>query len=142
MTGKFSIFGIDGTLAYTGVGATFNSVVGIGLKDKFDIAELKDKGNNVISESPTNRRAEVSFDIIIFDPATPGTIATAKSKVVLPYPLAVVTIADMGITYLDGTWNYVGDGEINFTVEGYVKMTLPCRRRGNDLATATAMAVL
>ncbi len=142
MTGKFSIFGIDGNIAYTGVGATYNNVVGIGLKDKFDVAELKDRTGSVISESSTNRRAEVTFEVIIFDPATPGTLATAKSKVLLPDPLAVVTVADMGITYLDGTWNYVGDGDISFTSEGYLKMSLPCRRRGSNLATAAALPVI
>jgi hypothetical protein len=137
LTGKAAVYGVTGTLAFAGavvMSTAENKMLGADITDTFDIPELKDGVGNIIGLAAVNRRHEATFDIVPSDTDGSPTLADAKTAIKLPDPLAIVTIAGFGNTLIDGTWNYIGGGKITFSPDGYIKMSLPCRRVGDTPA--------
>ena len=135
--GKAAVHTVAGGLAFTGLAKTQNRLVGTNVTDEFNVAELRDGLNNVIGAVATSHNRRASFDIVPYDSG--GNLATAKSNVKLPDPLAIVTISDFGVDELDGTWNYVGGGSIALTPDGYIRMTLPCAQYDSGSGTPAAL---
>jgi len=135
LKGKIAVFSVTGALSFTGAAKTTNRLVGSNLTDEFEVSELTDGNDDVIGAAAHRHRHRCTFDVIPYDAS--GNIATAKTNVKLPDPLALVTIEDFGIDELDGTWNYAGGGTIALTPEGWIRMTLPCARYG---ATPAALS--
>lgn len=138
--GTAAVHTVPGTLAFTGLVTTQNRMVGASVQDEFAVAELRDGNNNVIGAFASGRVRRATFDIVPYD--SNGVLATAKSNVKLPDPLAVVTIAGFGVDELDGTWNYVGGGSIALSTDGYIRVTLPCAQYDTGNGTPAALAAV
>lgn len=110
VSGKVTVTGVQGTVAFTGMLATVNKLVGASLTDSATGGETKDGDGSFLNISTSGRMHKTTIRIIPFDSATPGTLAGAKANVVLPAPMAKVTIASNGIALLDGDWHYAKDG--------------------------------
>lgn len=140
LTGKAAVFGLDGTMAYTGLATTENEPQSIDYTDQFTTATLKDKKGWTKGMAATDRQGQLTITFYPFDPASPSVLATARSKVVLPAMLATVTLASFSVDEIDGTYNYIGGGKIRLSNEGYIAMDLPLSRFGSDPTTSAALA--
>ncbi len=120
----------------TVLATTDNKALGLApLNDEVEVGELSAMGE-IVGASFGNRKHTITVEIVPIDPASPGTLATAKTKVVLPEPGAKVTIAGTGITAVDGDWNYIGGGSIQLGKDPkeHVKVILPCAKFGSTPA--------
>lgn len=148
LTGKASIAGINGTVAWTGVAslAAGNHLLqSAKMQDQFDLNELRDQVGEPAGLAKTNHRQEITIDFVPVAVSGTNTIANAKVGLQLPPPLAQVTLASFdepagatGFNTINGVWAYVGGGEIGLTNEGYAKMTLPLRRYETDITAAVS----
>lgn len=105
ITGTAAIYGLDGTLAWSGVASTDNSAQSAVLKDSCDKSELKSGAGNVIGKRYYNRRHSIDVEVV----------PVSKAKATLPAMGAIVTLASFGIgggSLFDGSWNYDGEGTI------------------------------
>lgn len=106
----FTLWGNSGTVAYTGLASTDNSVRGgARLRDEIRVSDARDGGGRIFASNVTRDQHTVTWDLT---PKSVTSLAAAQGLVVLPAPGAVVTIAGIGNAIFDGTWNYVGGGEI------------------------------
>lgn len=133
--GAVAVHGVDGTLAFTGLLTTENLMTDAQVTDNFDVGELQNGSSDTVGAAANNRRSEATFTIIPYDSA--GAIATARTKIKFPGKLATVTIAGFGsapnqIASFIGKWTYIGGGSQQLSRGGFVSMTLPCRRWGED----------
>lgn len=136
--GKVTVWGIDGTMTYTGVATTDNVMDTVNYEDTVEEHELKDHKGITVGVKLVNPRENLTINFWPAEPAGAGSIAAAKTNVVLPAKGSKVTIASMSGSPLNGTdWLYLGGGSIEESHEGDVKMTLPLRRYSTDIA-ATA----
>lgn len=102
--------GVQGTVAFTGMATTVNKLKGWSLTESATGGETKDGDGNFLNVSTSGRMHKCSVSVIPFDSASPGTLAGVKANVVLPVPMAKVTIAGSGIALFDGDWHYAKDG--------------------------------
>lgn len=143
LSGKVAVYGIDATLAFTGMLKTFNILKGTSLSESGREAKLERNGHIVGGAKDLVTR-QVSFTFVPYDSSNPSTLATAKSKIVLPPVLGQLTVADSDITLLDGTWTSCGTPTISFREDGYAEITvtgekyLQADATFKDLASITA----
>jgi hypothetical protein len=142
--GRVYIHGLDGTLAYTGMATTANELKSLSYRDRITRANTKDKKGETVGVRLWDPNPMVSVRFLVCEPMGAGSIANAKTRMVLPSKGAKVTLAGFppAVGTAEGTinsvsWIYFGDGEIEFTDEGEVAMTLPLEKFNTDLA-ATA----
>lgn len=138
--GAVAVHGVDGTLAFSGLLATANLLTDAQVTDQFDVGELGNGNSDTVGAAASNRRSEATFTIIPYDSA--GTLATARDNIKFPGKLATVTIAGFGsggnlIDNVVGLWTYIGGGSMTLSKGGFVQITLPCRRWGEDPTTPT-----
>jgi hypothetical protein len=138
LAGKAAVHGVDGTLLFSGLLATENKLTAADLGDEFDLDYLEDGAGEIVGVAATSPKRTATFNIIPFDPSSPSTLTTAKTKVVLPTALATVTVASTGVASIDGTWNYAGGGRIGISKKGYVVVTLPCFQVGGAALSVVA----
>ncbi len=103
--GTAAIYGLDGTLAWSGVATTDNEAQSASLQDSCDKAELKDGTGATIGKRYYNRRHTLTVEVV----------PLSKAKATLPALGALVTLAGFGIggaSLYDGNWNYDGEGSI------------------------------
>lgn len=135
--GRAAIYGIDGTIAYTGVASTEAEIQGMNLTDDFDSTDLMNRDAEVIGTASRNPRQSITVDVVIVQaPGGGQSIATAKGNFALPAQMAIVALADFGITALNGDWNYAGGGTAAFTTDGYMRLSLPLRRNAGAALVA------
>jgi hypothetical protein len=136
--GTVTVWGIDGTVAYTGLASTDNILEAANLEDDIDEFERKDAQAEVVGLRLYNPCKKVELTFYPSKPAGSGAIAAAKANVVLPAKGAKVTLAGFaGSVYNDTTWLYIKGGRIEEGNEGEAKIVLPLRRYNTDIA-ATA----
>lgn len=130
IAGKVAVYGIQGTVAFTGLLVTENKLVDWDFSDSADAGETKTGSNHFHSVSSSGDMAKANITIIPFDPDTPGTLATAKSKIVLPAALAKVTITAPALP-INGDWHYARakGGSVKPDSSGQaLKVSLPLER--------------
>lgn len=135
--GAIGVFGVDGTVQWTGVVSGIVKLAGLQLTDNVAKAVLKNGKGRTIGKTAYDREHAVAIRVIPCDEA--GNLATVKSNVVLPAPLALVTVAGHSIAIFDGNYNYEGGGTVGVTQEGYLEMTLPCSRVADANGTMVAL---
>lgn len=153
--GICTVWGIDGTIQYTGPATATDSVDPFQIEsyrfnDGTDLHEGRDKQGEVNRVQLYNPKREM--DIKFFPAASAGTgsIAKAKMNMALPTKGAKVTIASMagnGTAGVEGaggtavqnisTWLYLGGGSIEESNTGEAYMNLHLVRYNTDIA-ATA----
>lgn len=124
--GKAAVYSVNGNVEFYGAAMATMKLVGAGVTDEFDVAELKDGTGEIIGAGASGRRRKATFEIIPYDAS--GVLTTSKLNIKLPEPLAKVTISNFGIDELDGDWNYIGGGQIALSPDGFVRVTLPCAK--------------
>jgi len=130
IAGKVTVCGIDGTVAFTGLLATENKLVDWNFTGSATAGAQQDGLGGFITVSTSGKIHSASITIVPFDPASPGALATAKSKVVLPEELSKVIIAAPGLP-IHGDWHYAraGGGNIQPDSSGQaLKVTIPLER--------------
>ncbi len=141
--GYVTVWGIDGTMAYTGMATADNILEGMSYEDGTKEHETKDKQGETIGLRLWDPKKTLTVNFYPGQAAGTGSIAAAKLEVDLPARGSKVTIASMpaaGSPVFDTngtTWLYVGGGRIEFGNEQECKMVLPLRRYNTDIA-ATA----
>lgn len=137
-TGRAILFGSDGTITFASVVTdTLKELQGASFTDNFDVKEAKDKNGNIIALAAINPTQECTFECLpLAGTGAADTLANAKLSIEVPSALETVTIADLAAIY-NGTWMYAGGGKAEVTNEGFVKLTLPCRRVAGAVLAAT-----
>lgn len=136
IAGTVFVRNADGTVAYTGVLAASSKLQSVSLSDEFDVIDVVDGSSNAIIGSDGSKRVFRTTIEAIFVAAT---TALAKAVTKLPEtPLAVVTIASSGVSFLDGSWNYMG-GQYQGSVGNAHRFTMTLRSTTNP-PTALAIA--
>lgn len=135
--GTVTVWGVDGTLAYTGLASTDNVLEGIDLSDDAEVTRRRDnlgETKGLLIWDPVKRIT------ITFVPSDPSDISDAQDNIVLPAKGSTVTLAafpaNSGLN--ETTWIYEQGGSIAFTNEGEVKMTLPLTKYNTDISTAAS----
>lgn len=135
LTGRAAIFGIDGTLAYTGVATTRAQIASIGVTHEENMAFIQASNGDTIGAASSNQRQSIQIE---FTPtAAPGdqTYTGAITAMVKPTPLAVVALSGFGNSELDGNWNFGGNWSSNLTADGYVRCSMNLLRFNGDALT-------
>lgn len=139
--GLVTIHGIDGNLAYTGLATTENTIESVSLQDLSKEHETLDSKGDVKGLKLWQGRRNLT---IKFYPtmAAGSSIATTKTKAVLPAVGSKVTIAGMppvvgtAETVMNSvSWIYAGGGTYDLTQEGDLVMSLPLRKYATDIST-------
>lgn len=133
LTGKVSIFNVDGTVALTGTGmlATDEGIMrSANLASSAQPVDLVRNGI-VVTRAYTQRQRSIDITMIPYDPDTPGDLAALKAKVKLPVEGSVVTLADWASPDFNGTWNFES-GSIAPQDNGYLQMSLRISRVGES----------
>lgn len=126
LEGKIAVYGIDGTIAFTGLVKTANIVKGFSFTQSAREARLE-KNGHVIGGARDLSTRRISVTFCPFDPTSPGSaLATAKDKLEasIPPELGDLTIADWDVTIFDGTWTAVGAINITTNESGYAEVTV------------------
>lgn len=143
--GRACVFGIDGTITYSGkwvTTATPNSPTSMatsqmdmqsaGFNDQFEVTTLPNSSGEIIGKNARNRTQTLSIDLFILAASGVNTDADAQAAIKLPDPLAIVTLAGFNNTTFDGDWNYEGPGAVNMTADGYARVSLTLSRVGGE----------
>lgn len=142
LTGKATVYGVKGTLTFTGLASTAAQIMqSAESTEEADITELRDGENQLKGLVVTNRRDTITIEFFPTTTATPGTVADAKGALELPEIPATVTLAgfdEAESNDLNGSWVYLGGGKRAYSAE-IVRMTLPLTRFA-DVAAATLVA--
>lgn len=134
MLGKAIVWGINGTMAYTGMATTANEPQSVDYTETYEEHESKSKAGETVGLYLFNKKEDLTID---FYPCDPSVTATAEAAIVLPAIGAKVTIAAMkGAVLNDSIWIYKGGGKISEGFDHEVKMTLPLRQYSSDISTA------
>jgi hypothetical protein len=139
--GRVIIFGLDGTMLYSGMATTGNEPSAISYDDTVEVHRSKDRKGEVIGAQFYNAVKKI---IVNFYPcvAAGGTKAAAQANMVLPpygakatlagFPPVPATVED---TINSAKWIYFGGGKIDLSNEAEVKMVLPLERYNTDIST-------
>jgi hypothetical protein len=112
---KFVVWGNPGTVFFTGLAVADIKLKGMSMADNVRVADAED-GQGYVFASNVKRTSHVlTLTFVPFDSSAPGSLATAKSNVKVPDPGAVVTLAGLGNTMLDGDWNYIGGATVTYS---------------------------
>jgi hypothetical protein len=132
--GKAVVFGLDGSITYTGIG-TLELQSG-SLEHRFELYENKNKEGEVQGAVAFNPTLEFTLDFLPVSAGTgAGALASAKTGLKLPTPLAKVTLSGFAHADLNTDYVYVGGGKIAFDQANPAKMSLPIRRYRTDIST-------
>lgn len=142
--GKVAVHGIDGKIAFTGLLATENVLEEFEETDELEVDEFAEGDGHVIGLAGEKPIRRATFTIVPFDPSSPSTLATARSKIKLPTPFAKITVSGFGtspnqIPDLVGDWTYTGGGTRRLGRAQRVRMTLPVARYGTSTGTFAAL---
>lgn len=139
--GEVFIFGLDGTLAYSGMATSGNEPQRGSYQDEISRHDSKNKKGETIGVQLFNPNPKITITFMPkADSTGAGAIADAKSNMVLPAKGSKVTLAGFPpVVGSDGTinsaqWLYLGGGAIELTNEAEVVMTLPLERFNTDMA--------
>jgi hypothetical protein len=134
--GRCIVWGIDGTMLHSGIAATSDNE-----PEALDYEETYKEHETILKDGEPGglvlwfKRENLTIDFYPCEPAGAGSIAAAKANIALPPAGSKVTIAGMaGAVLNDTTWLYVGAGRIREEASNIVKMTLPLRQYGTDIA--------
>lgn len=123
LSGKVAVYGMDGTVAFTGMVKTANILKGFSLTESGREARLE-KNGHIIGGAKDIVTRSISITIIPYSADTTPTLAEAKALVVLPPDLGDIVIDDFGITIFNGTWTSVGSPTATPREDGYLEITL------------------
>jgi hypothetical protein len=125
LEGKAAVYGIDGTLAFTGLLSSVNILKGISLTESYQRANLVSHGHIIGGASEQGTRA-IAWTIVPYDPSGTSTLANAKLNVAIPAQLGAITIAGClhaSASIIDGTWSNFGDVSVNMNEAGYLEIS-------------------
>jgi len=128
LAGRAVVFTVEGTMAYTGVAVSQNSIQSASLSDEFDLLEVRNQRGQTITQMAINIRHRITIEMIPTAVAGTNTQAAAALAVELPEPLTLVTLAGFELPEFNGNWNYLGGGSIGLSNQGTISMTLPLGR--------------
>lgn len=137
--GTVTVWGIDGTVAYSGLASTENLPETVSLEDGTDEHESKDAKGEVVGLKLFNPVARATVKVYPSKAAGTGAIAAARANIILPVKGAKVTLAgfhaNSGLN--SSAWIYAGGGSQEYNNVGEVALNLPLRKYNTDIA-ATA----
>lgn len=132
-TGKVTVFGAAGNVAFTGVIASAD-MVSMAFSDNFTVTEQENSEGNAIGAVAHDQRYDF---VLTFYPVPVTQDATGWKAIALPAVFATVAVARKSPlqnaaenvpTQLIRNFQYVGGGRMEFTQSGLMVMTLPLRR--------------
>ncbi len=144
--GRAYVFGLDGTIAYSGWAAmatTDNDPRALEYKDDVQRHDITDKKGTTVGILLFNGNPKITVHFYPSKAAGSGTIASAKTIVSLPTKGSKVTLA--GFPPAVGTaedfinsakWIYLGGGSVAFKSDGVVEITLPLERFSDNATIA------
>lgn len=139
----FTVWGNPGTVAWSGMASTDNEVrAGGRLRDEIRVSDARDAEGRIFASNVTRDQQTTVWDVT---PKSSTSLSAAKALISLPAPGAVVTIAGVGNNIFDGSWNYVGGGEIvlgQSDEEAIVITGMTLRRVSTDGSTVGAQSVV
>lgn len=141
--GKVFVWGLDGTLAYSGLLTTENEPSDLTYKDEISRHESKDRKGETCGIQLYDPHPQITIKFMPCSASTgSGQIANARTKVVLPTKGSKVTVAAFppntgtaeDVTINSAKWIYLGGGEISLNNEKEVEITLPLEKWSTDFA--------
>lgn len=147
--GRYVVKGIHGKFddttgfvsAYGAVTVTSSNskVMGVGRRDEFPIAEHRDGTSSVFAVTADEPIFRLSIRWTPMSPSSSGSLALARTNMVLPDPLDIVTLAGFGNNQIDGAWYYTGGGSIDLSSDGLVEASMELSRYGGTGATSATI---
>ena len=110
-----------GSVTYTGITVTLKPV-SADLTHNFDMGELKDGNDDVVTASASNPTEEYQLECFVTGP----DVAAAKT-LVKPTPLQVITLANLPYTESNGTFNYIGGFSVKQSGD-FAKISMKVKR--------------
>lgn len=125
LAGKVAVYGLDGTIAFSGMLKTVNIVKGFSWTQSAREARLE-KNGHVIGAARDLAVRQITVTFVPYDSDATPTLAGACDvlQAAVPPALGDVTIADSDVTIFDGTWTAVGSVSINPREDGYAEVTV------------------
>lgn len=133
LTGKVSVYGINGTVAITGTGVLDTDEMAhqsAPLNAAAQTTDLVDSDGDVVTRAYYGESHTIELEFVPYDPDTPGNLATLKSKIKLPAPGTKVTLASFDVAQFNGDWNYNGQGSITPNQRGFLSVRMQITRAG------------
>jgi len=134
--GRFVVRGVTGSFDTTTgfvVGAvTITSantkMISASYRDDFSATEHRDGTGSVFAVTFSEPVKRLSIRWTPMSPAASGTLALAKTNMVLPDPGDAVTLAGFGNTNFDGAWVYTGGGDVSLSSDATVEVAMELSR--------------
>lgn len=111
---KFVVWGNPGQISFSGFTAADAKLKSLSLADGVRVADAEDANGYIFASNVKRRDQTITLTFIPFDSSTPGALATAKANIKVPEPGAVVTLSGYDNALIDGDWNYIGGGTLDF----------------------------
>ncbi len=136
LIGVPAAFGVVTTTgAWTGVITSVNKVQGIDVRDDFAKVNFLDGDGSIIGRAGHNHERTMTVEVIFYS----TTEALARTASTMAVMFDIVTIAQTGIGFVDGTWNYEG-GQYTGRQADYHKYTLNLWQGGAGSSPASLAA--
>ncbi len=140
--GTVTVHGIDGTLAYTGLATAKNLLRKVSYKDTIQKKQTKDSKAKTVGVKGWDPSPEISISFAPCEPAGSGSIAAAKTRVVIPAFGSKVTLAGFppdaataeGVSFNSAKWLYLGGGSIEVGDEDDIMINLDLTKFTDDIA--------
>jgi len=139
LAGRAVVFTVEGSIAYTGVAVSQNSIQSASLSDEFDLIEVRNQRGQTMTQMAINMRQRMTIEMIPTAAIGTNTQAAAAQSVELPDPLTRVTLDGFELPEFNGFWNYLGGGSIGLSNQGTVTMTLPLGRPDGTALTPVSI---
>jgi hypothetical protein len=135
LTGRATIFGFIGDIAFTGAG-TFVKNSGE-VTDEFGLTELTDDLNDPITLVASGQKKKFKFQFTPIAASGTNTLANAAGSLAAPAMLAAVTLTNFKAAAVNAaTWVYVGGWKLAFEKGGLATYELEIMKgEVNDLST-------
>jgi hypothetical protein len=144
LSGKIAVYGIDATIAFSGMLKTVAIVKGFGWTQSGREARLT-KNGHVIGAAKDEMVRSISVTFVPYDSDSTPSLAGACDvlQAAIPPDLGDVVIADSDVTIFDGTWTAVGQVGITPREDGYAEVSVTCeqyKQSGGSYSALSAVA--
>lgn len=140
LTGKVTVFNIDGTIDLTGTGLLDPDEMinrSASLQSAVQTTDLVKDGITLTRAYHTQART-CSLTVVPYDPDSPGSLASLKAKLKLPAAGSIVTLASFASPDFNGDWNFE-TGSTTPNDNGYLQMTFNLSRVGESGGASVAL---
>lgn len=132
LVGRATVYGIDGTVAHSGIATTKTQIQGLSFQHEVDSASIKGTEGSIIAMATSGDRQSLNIDYVPTGAPGDASYAAGQTAIQRPANLALVTLAGFNDPDIDGNWNFSGQYSTSRTVDGFIRASMSLVRCDGD----------